>query len=233
MSRRRGRGTRGDDRLAASLDQAIAGIGGRAHRAKASPPAARTTYSLTQAAAILEVHRNTLAKWLDQGAPAAQRADRVRGLEWELSIADIVDWRIRKAVDDALAAYQGDGPAGLIAEAEAKRRKAVAEAIVAEIEADEALRHVVGVADVTDAVTALFARIRSLMTGLGAKIAGRAATMTSAPAIQALVDAELRLALAPLDDPSMLSRVGLDDMADELERGGHGRDDDLGAPQPA
>ena len=171
--------------------------------AKKAEPAPRKTYSLVQAAAILEVHRNTLAKWLDQGAPAATRADRSRGVEWELSVADIVDWRVKRAVDDAVASYEGEG--GEITTEEAKRRKAVAEAIVAEIEADEALKRVVAVADVADLVAAEYAAVRSHLQAVGAKIAGRAASMTNPAEIQELVDAAILEALEAMQHDRRLA----------------------------
>ena len=68
----------------------------------------RKTVSLVQAAAILGVHRNTLAGWVDHGCPVVKRADRARGIEWEISIPAVVDWRIQKAVADALASYHGE-----------------------------------------------------------------------------------------------------------------------------
>ena len=34
------------------------------------------TRSLVQAAAVLDVHRNTLSGWINQGCPVVKRADR-------------------------------------------------------------------------------------------------------------------------------------------------------------
>lgn len=147
------------------------------------------TFSLFEASSIIGVTRQTLAKWLADGCPAVTRADRSRGVDWEISIAEVMDWRIRKAVDDAVARYEGD--AGKISREEADRRTAVARMITSEIEADEALGKVVAVADVADAVTQEYGPLRTQLQSVGAKVAGRAATMTSAPAIQELVDAAI------------------------------------------
>jgi phage terminase Nu1 subunit (DNA packaging protein) len=165
--------------------------------------AEKRAFSLTEAASILGLHRNTLKKWIDEGCPVVSRADRDRGVEWEIAPADVLDWRVRRSVDDAVAAIQ-DG-AGNVSVAEANRRKAVANAILAEIEADQALRSVVRIADVLDAVVSEYAGLRSNLGNVGAKVAGRAATMTSAPAIQELVDDEIRLSLEALQYDQVLS----------------------------
>jgi len=154
------------------------------------------TFSLFEAASIIGVTRQTLAKWLAEGCPAVTRADRSRGVDWEICIADVIDWRIRKAVDDAVARYEGES--GEISREEADRRKAVAQAITAEIETDEALKRVVAVADVTDVVTQEYAALRTQLQAVGPKVAGRAATMSSAPAIQELVDETIAEALETL-----------------------------------
>jgi hypothetical protein len=52
----------------------------------------KPTHSLTATAALLGLHRNTLADWLARGAPYETRADKQRGIDWELSIPAIVAW---------------------------------------------------------------------------------------------------------------------------------------------
>lgn len=152
----------------------------------------RTRYSLTQAAAVLGVHRNTLSKYLDQGAPAVTRANRDRGVEWELDIPDIVDWLVARAVQSAVASYGGE--VGRIDREEADRRRAVANAITAEIAADEALRTVTSTHEVQADVAAF---CQSLKTGLGnasSRIASRAATMTNPSEIEDMAHVELNRA---------------------------------------
>jgi len=161
------------------------------------------TFNLNEAAAILGVTRQTLGRWIEQGAPAVTRADRSLGIEWELSVADIVEWRIKRAVDDAVSRYEGDGDK--ISKDEADRRRAVAQAITAEVEADETLRSVVAVSDVLDVVTQEYAAVRTHLQSVGSKVAGRAATMTSAPAIQELVDEAIIDALEALTHDGRLA----------------------------
>jgi phage terminase Nu1 subunit (DNA packaging protein) len=147
------------------------------------------TSSLLHAAAVLEVHRNTLSKWIDQGCPVRQRADRARGIEWELSIKEVVDWRMKRAVEDAVSSYQDAG--GNISRDEAERRKAVANAITAEIEADEALRAVVSRPDAEADMASFCQVVKTGLSNAASRIASRAASMTSAPEIQDLVQEEL------------------------------------------
>jgi len=154
------------------------------------------TFNLNEAAAIIGVTRQTLGRWIDLGAPVITRADRSAGIEWELSVAEIMEWRIKRAVDDAVARYEGG--ADKITKDEADRRRAVAQAITAEVEADETLRSVVAVADVVDVVTQEYAAVRTHLQSVGSKVAGRAASMTSAPAIQELVDEAITDALEAL-----------------------------------
>ena len=164
--------------------------------ASASPPggAPPKVFSLVQAAAILAVHRNTLSKWIDQGCPVAARADRDRGIEWEIVVSDVVDWRIQRAVEDAVSGYEDES--GKVSKDEADRRRAVANAITAEIAADEALHVVVARGD-AEAAMAAFCQV--LKTGLGnaaSKIAARATTVTAAPEIEELAQAEMNRAFA-------------------------------------
>ncbi len=134
------------------------------------------TYSLTAAAGIFQIHRNTLANWISRGCPATNESARRGGEEWQISIPAVIDWRIKTAVDDAVAGLLT--PDGKISKDEADRRKAVAQAGMAEIEHDTARRSVILVAD-AEANMADFAQ--ALKEGVDngiAKTAGRAAMMT-------------------------------------------------------
>ena len=150
------------------------------------------TVSLVQAAAVLGVHRNTLAGWVDQGCPVVKRADRSRGIEWEISIPAVVDWRIQKAVTDALASYHGES--GRMSRDEADRRRAVAQAITAEVAADEALDRVVARADAEATWPPSVWSSRPGCTNASAKIAARAAALASPPEIQEVCERELNRA---------------------------------------
>lgn len=141
-------------------------------------------------AGVCGVSLPTVDAWVGKGCPFLERGGR--GREWAFDTAAVIEWRISRAVSDAVSAYQDDS--GLISKDEADRRRAVAKAITAEIEADEALRVVVARSD-AEAAMAAFSQV--LKTGLGnaaSKIAARATTMSSAPEIEALTQAELNRA---------------------------------------
>lgn len=133
------------------------------------------TYSMTRAAAILEIHRNTLSAWISRGCPTADGVDHVGGDEWQISIPAVVDWRIKCAVDDAVGGLLS--PDGKISKDEADRRKAVAQARLAEIDVDERERTVVLLSDANANMTDFCMALRSGVDNGVAKTAGRAAMM--------------------------------------------------------
>ncbi|WP_366655334.1 Terminase small subunit (DNA packaging protein Nu1) [Fodinicurvata sp. EGI_FJ10296] len=162
-------------------------MAGRTRRASG-----KRTESLVNAAAILGLHRNTLAQWIKQGCPVVTEADRSQGIEWAICVADVVEWRIRTAVEDALSGY--DSGSDRISRDEADRRRAVAQAITAEVEADQALDQVVDRGDAEADIATFCAGLRAGLSNAAAKIASRTVTMESAPEIQDLVLGELNRA---------------------------------------
>jgi phage terminase Nu1 subunit (DNA packaging protein) len=159
--------------------------------------AQKRTFSLFEAASILGVHRNTLAKWINDGCPVVTKGDRDRGIEWEICIADVIGWREERLIEEISAKYQEKG--GLTNEAGYRTRKAAADAVIAEIEAEEALRRVVDVEHVTSKLSQFLTNLRERMASVGAKVAGRAASMKSAAQIKELIDQEIRESLRTID----------------------------------
>lgn len=153
---------------------------------------ATRTYSLSEAAGILGKDRNTLSKWLAQGCPAVTKADRTRGIEWALSIPDIIDWMIDRAVSDVVD--MDGGEAGRVSKDEADRRKAVAQAIAEEVGTAELLNSVLNQQDAAADVAAFTVALRTGLSNVSGKIAGRAASMTVPAEIQEFVEAEMNKA---------------------------------------
>ena len=151
------------------------------------------THSLSQAATLLGVHRNTLHQWLQHGCPAVEKADRERGVEWQISLPDIVDWRIERAVANVAAASRGDGTA--IPKDEADRRRAVALALSAEIDLDERTRNVVARADAVADMSAFCQALRDQISSAFGKIASRCSTMQLPTEIEAMCRAEWNRAM--------------------------------------
>ena len=104
----------------------------------------------TELASICGVTVVTIDAWRAKGCPWVERGGR--GKEWIFDTAAVVDWRLQRAVTDAVSGYQDES--GKVTADEADRRKKLANAITAEITADEALRQVVSRHDAEAAMAA-------------------------------------------------------------------------------
>lgn len=141
-------------------------------------------------ASLCGVSLPTVDAWVRRGCPARQRGSK--GREWEFDTAAVIDWRIDQKAQDVAASLQGE--AGQISKDEADRRKAVANAITAEVAADEALRVVVSRHDAAADVAGFCQVLKSGLSNAAAKIASRATTITNAPEIEEMVQAEMNRA---------------------------------------
>ncbi len=115
--------------------------------------------SLKQASDLLGRDRNTIMKWLANGCPYVEKADRDRGMSWILDLGDVVKWleeRAAKNVADRLGGIESQ-----ITEDEAKRRIAVAKMIVEETEAAEATKMVAKIHDMLKLVRRDYNELRS------------------------------------------------------------------------
>ncbi|MCJ2051208.1 hypothetical protein [Methylobacterium sp. J-070] len=178
------------------------------------------THSLSEAATLLGLHRNTLAEWLREGCPSVEKADRSRGVEWKLALPEIMRWRIERAVADAVAPYSGGGD--MITREEADRRRAVAIARIAEIELDEKLRTVVHTADAKDTMAQFAQAVKQGGDTAISKIAARCCQMTNPHEIRTMCEAEwnrgMRAAREELRRLWDLQLAGLaDDLAEPSE----------------
>lgn len=152
--------------------------------------------SLSEAATLLGVHRNTVKSWLDRGCTALRAADAARGIDWQLSLADILAWRESQAV---AAVEQATGPAADVVDLdEARRRKVLAEAELAEYELAQVRGSVVAVSDIAARVTSEYAEVRARLLSIPARLAQRLAVETDASAIERAIKAEVTAALEEL-----------------------------------
>src|SRR3954464_9320665 len=149
-------------------------------------------YSMVAAAGILGVNKITLAKWIEQGCPVQKRGNRTLGQEGEILIPAVVRWLIDRSVSEALSGYQDT--AGKITKDEADRRRAIANAVSAEIQADEALGAVLSREDAEADVTAFCAVLMAGLSNAASKLASRTSTMTNASEIADIAQAELNRA---------------------------------------
>lgn len=166
------------------------------HAAPSRRDAARgRQMSLSQAAA-LDRDRNTVSKWLDHGWPYVEKADRDTGRQWALDVAEVVRWLERRA-GESTAEKLGAGPDGAVTEGEAKRRRAVAQAIIAEAEAAEIMGTLSRTSVMLDRVAADYAEVRGRLTGIGDTAAGQVERKV-AKRVKEIVDEAVSGALAAL-----------------------------------
>lgn len=154
--------------------------------------------SLAQLASALDRDRNTVKGWLDKGCPAVTRANRATGQTWALDLAEVVRWLENRAAESATAAVGAIDDAGFMPKEEADRRKAVAQALMAELNLEEERRAVVRVDVALDLVAAEYASVRQAIENVPSTMAGRLATESDPARIQAVLDEAIRSALASL-----------------------------------
>lgn len=147
----------------------------------------KRVFSAIEAAAILGKHRNTLSGWIDDGCPVVRRADRARGVEWQIDIGAVVDWLLDRASQDAGA---GGDSVGMKTD-EANRRRAIALMIAEEVSTADVLNQVVNRCDAAADIADFCIGLRTGLSTFCSKLAGRAASMTSPTEIQALAEAEM------------------------------------------
>lgn len=135
---------------------------------------------------ICGVSLPTIDAWIRKNCPVVERGSR--GRQWRFDSAAVIDWRIKQAVDAATSGLLDKD--GKTSKDEADRRRAVANAITAEVEADEMLKSVVSRFDAESCVADFCQALRSGFSNAGSKIAGRAAAMTSPTEIRDLCEAE-------------------------------------------
>lgn len=130
---------------------------------------------------LLGVHRGTLTHWLDvEGCPFVSRPD-VPGGAWELSAPAVIEWRIdreaKQRVERAVKSgfFAGDDgiidmPPNVWTSDEAKRRKAISDALIRQIDLDNASRSVTPNKEVEALVTREYGLLREDLSGVGAKV---------------------------------------------------------------
>jgi phage terminase Nu1 subunit (DNA packaging protein) len=148
---------------------------------------------LNQTAGLLGVDRATVSAWIRRGCPVVSKADRSLKKEWALDLAAVVEWRIKRAVDDAVGGLLS--PDGKVSKDEADRRKAVAQARLAEVELDERIGAVILVADAQENSADFAQALRSGLDNVAVKCAGRTATMNDPNEIRQFIEDEINRAM--------------------------------------
>lgn len=162
--------------------------------------------SLAKLATLIERDRNTVKKYADQGMPFVEKGDRDIGKEWVFDVAECVRW-LEKRAADATAEKLGDGAAdGKTSEDEAKRRRAVALAVVAEIDMLERLHSVVPVSAALDLWAKDYAEIKGRLMTIPDAVAGNVDPSISIK-VRKIVDEHVRSILDDLKTKDGLLKV--------------------------
>lgn len=125
----------------------------------------------------------TISAWVRRGCPAQQKG--ARGKEWKFDTADVARWREDQAVQNAIGSAEG------VDMDEAKRRKTIAEAQMAELDLARARSEVIAIGDVAQIVTDEYASVRARLL----EMPGRLAQPLSIEDDPAQIERELRAAV--------------------------------------
>lgn len=129
-------------------------------------------------------------RWVADGCPFIDRGSK--GIPWRFDIARVFEWRIERRADEVSAAFTGEG--GLVSREEADRRRALAMAIVAELDADDRLNTTVNRDDILEDVAGFCGVLHNGLGNAASRIASRAAKMASAAEIEDLAKVEMNRA---------------------------------------
>lgn len=150
--------------------------------------------SLQKLAAFLNRDRNTVQKYIDQGMPVVERADRDRGISWVIDSAEAVRWLEERAatkVTEKLGDVRG------MSEDEAKAQTAVMKMISASVAAAEDIRMVAKIQDMLDLVRQDYTELRLRLTAIPDTLAGKVDAKVSAK-IRDVAEEQIRTALLAL-----------------------------------
>ena len=141
-------------------------------------------------ASLCGVSLPTIDAWLRKGCPIVERGSK--GREAKFDSAAVIRWIKDDAVAEAVSGLQSDD--GKIPQKEAERRRAVANAISAEVAADEDLKSVMSRFDGETILSDFCQALRSALSNTGAKIANRTAAMTRPAEIRDFCQVEINRA---------------------------------------
>ncbi|WP_147277370.1 hypothetical protein [Rhodovulum sp. 12E13] len=161
-----------------------------------SKPDPRST-SVSEAARWIGVRRQTLTEWL-----IALGIDYSEGVSvpeiFKAKIEHEKEAAVRKALAQVGVGEDGEG-SGQISKEEAQRRKAVADAIIREIDMDERIGKVVPIEAVVDRVAAQYSSAREKFFAIPTGLSQEVANLDDPQVISALIRDKIDEALEELD----------------------------------
>lgn len=162
----------------------------------------RGIVSKSELAELLRVNLATIDGWVRMGCPAHERPLR-KGQQWRMSVKDVVDWLISRAEEKA----RGKESAGAN-ENDAKQRKLMAEAELAELELAEKRGQAVSIATAQAAWSAMIGSARAKLRGIGSKLGPIVATEIDPFQCRLLIDQAIDEALLELSEEDISIDAG-------------------------
>ena len=151
--------------------------------------------SLKQLAAILNRDRNTVMKYLEQGMPAVERADRDRGVAWVIDSAEAIRWLEERAAKNVAEKLGSDMKS--VTKDEAERRDWVARMIIREKDAAESVGMVAKISSILDLIRKNYTELRLRLMSIPDTIAGKMDPKLSVK-VRDTTEQQIREALAAL-----------------------------------
>src|ERR1043165_7652711 len=147
------------------------------------------TFSMNELAGLLGVTRQTVDRWMKQGCPFGEKADRDRGREWALSLPAVCEWREKRAVEQAI------GDTSSLDIEEARRRKIAAEAALCELELSKQRGEVVSLSVVANVIGDQLSACKAKLLSIPSKVSPLVATTGDVQECRDLLDSAVREAL--------------------------------------
>jgi phage terminase Nu1 subunit (DNA packaging protein) len=145
----------------------------------------------SELAAIQGVAVSTIDAMVRRGLPYLQRPSG-KGKGWIFDTAQVREWELSRAVENLI------GDAGQVDRGEAERRKAIAQAALAEHELGERRRELISVDLAASIIRREYAAVRSRLLAMPAKVAPELALAKEPAEARAVLEAELREVLGEL-----------------------------------
>ena len=169
------------------------------------------TVNKAELARILDVSAMTINNWVTRGCPVAQMVGPNK--KWAFNLAQVVDWRMEQAKKAA------KGEAKSVDLDEAKRRKLVAEAEMAELDLEVRQGQLVEIEAVAKTVGDDYANMRAKLLSIPSKISPQLVGVESVTRIQSVLDKVVSEALEELISDKVYENESVDSSAGGEEEG--------------
>lgn len=148
---------------------------------------------------LLDVHRQTVQQWLNNGCPVVKRAKRGDKVGHLFNLKAVMEWREARAVTDAIGADHS-----LVSMDEARRRKAIADAALAELELAKAKGIVAPLDQFERALMHTFAEIKVNIRNIPHRVVTQLIGETDEIRFKEVMTAEVDQALEALSNFNLL-----------------------------